>query len=627
MKGTFVGTGEVKECSADHPLKYEDCQSTIEAAESTSCENVKHSEDEVATVEINPVCQQIIGKVDGTPSELFQQTLNAFPHQNSNESCQQTSNVSCQRVSDEVVQQVSDEVFQQKSDDNSQQISDENSQETSGEKLQQMSDENSRQVSDENSQQISDENPQQISDENPRQISDESSRQILDENLRQIPDEKSQQMSGENSQPISHSRDSSPDRADKHQNALLDEVQDTLESQGNQVVRFEEPSQASLRLIAQSKISFHAPDISVDDLKCLSRKFNLDIAPKLLFARGSLIELLINANISHYSEFRTAERILTFKENEITQVPCNRADVFSSNAVNVMEKRVLMKFLSFCVNYEENPDQYEAFADRSFVEFLTHKKLSKNLQHYVVHAISMVNEGDDTLTGLREAQKFITSLGRYSNSPFVWTNYGVAELPQAFCRMSAVFGGTYCLRHSAKSLKFNREDNKIDAIICTEDQEISAKYFILESSYLPHSYPCTPRYYVSRAILISDRSLRKSEEEYVTLLTVPPGNGVQSNVRVIEVGPSSMACPIGLYVVHMTTVGDDTAEKNLQPVIDLLFDVESIEGDRSSYYIVKTIYFFASKCHCYFIFCQGRREGSRGADCSRSKPEKHTGKL
>ena len=437
------------------------------------------------------------------------------------------------------------------------------------------------------SQQLSGESNKQESDEQIEHLTEavEIYQLTVDDYSQQISDETSEQLSDDTSrlssvvpQEVTNVEESNDTEAEIPFDTLPSGEVDNPESEEQLSVACKEPPQATLRLVAQSKIASHADDTSIADLKCLSRKFNLDIAPKMLFARGSLIELLINANISHYSEFRTAERILTLKANEICHVPCSRADVFSSDTVSVMEKRALMKFLSLCVSYKENPQEYDAFAGKPFVDFLTHKKLSKNLQHYVVHAISMVEEDVDTLIGLQEAQRFMTSLGRFSNSPFVWTTYGVAELPQSFCRMSAVFGGTHCLNRSASLLKITKEDNEFHGIICSESQEISAKYIIMECSYLPRLYSYSPKYHISRAILLTDRSIEKSEDEQVTLLTVPPGNGIRRSVRVIEIGPTSMACPVGLYVVHLTTTGDETAEENLQPVIDLLFTIKNIEG-------------------------------------------------
>ena len=330
-------------------------------------------------------------------------------------------------------------------------------------------------------------------------------------------------------------------------------------------------SAATNRLISQSKIASHSLDITLEDFACLSRKFNLDIAPKLMYARGPLIELLINANICHYADFRTAERILTLKDDDVIQVPCSRADVFNSEIVTVIEKRFLMKFLSFCLTFDDKPSEYSDFVDRPFQEFLQHKKLSANLQHFVIHSMAMVKPDTNTVVGLRETQKFLVSLGRYSNSPFVLTLYGIGELPQAFCRMSAVFGGTYCLRRSAKALRIDKDKNAFKGIICTNGQEISAEYLITEQTYLPQQLQIQAENRVSRAVVITNKSLKECPDEQVTLLTIPPLKGHVNSVRVIETGPASMACPIGLFVVNLTCISSATAQEDLASYVDLLF--------------------------------------------------------
>ena len=41
------------------------------------------------------------------------------------------------------------------------------------------------------------------------------------------------------------------------------------------------------------------------------------------------------------------------------QVPCSRADVFSSKAMSMMEKRKMMKFLTFCADFQSHPEEYQ----------------------------------------------------------------------------------------------------------------------------------------------------------------------------------------------------------------------------------------------------------------------------
>lgn len=96
---------------------------------------------------------------------------------------------------------------------------------------------------------------------------------------------------------------------------------------------------------------------------------------QLLFARGNLVELLISSNISRYAEFRAVDRIITCVDNEMKVVPCSRADVFTNKNVTVLEKRLLMKALSSCLN-EDNEEEFKGYLFNFFVYlsvFIFHK--------------------------------------------------------------------------------------------------------------------------------------------------------------------------------------------------------------------------------------------------------------
>jgi len=40
------------------------------------------------------------------------------------------------------------------------------------------------------------------------------------------------------------------------------------------------------------------------------------------------------------------------------KVPCTKEDVFNSKQIKVIEKRKLMKFLTFVMNYQSEPEAY-----------------------------------------------------------------------------------------------------------------------------------------------------------------------------------------------------------------------------------------------------------------------------
>ncbi|VDP09975.1 unnamed protein product [Soboliphyme baturini] len=182
------------------------------------------------------------------------------------------------------------------------------------------------------------------------------------------------------------------------------------------------------------------PDAGVQDRRLLdeilsnSRFFNLDLCPKVLFSRGSMVELMIRSNINNYAEFSNVDKILVHYDNQlravgISVVPCSRSDVFQCQEFSVVEKRLLMKFLTFCMSHENLLDQWIGIF--CLTESFHSKPSSEHYHFFLPRLIS---------------KKFISSTGVYGSSPLLWTLYGSGELPQCFCRLCAVYGGVFCLR-------------------------------------------------------------------------------------------------------------------------------------------------------------------------------------
>ncbi|KAM9110541.1 rab proteins geranylgeranyltransferase component A 2 [Megaptera novaeangliae] len=304
------------------------------------------------------------------------------------------------------------------------------------------------------------------------------------------------------------------------------------------------------------------------------RRFNIDLVSKLLYSQGLLIDLLIKSNVSRYAEFKNVTRILAFREGKVEQVPCSRADVFNSKELTMVEKRMLMKFLTFCLDYEQYPDEYQAFTQCSFSEYLKTKKLTPSLQHFVLHSIAMMSESScTTIEGLKAIKNFLQCLGRFGNTPFLFPLYGQGEIPQCFCRMCAVFGGIYCLRHKVQCLVVDKESGRCKAIIDHLGQRINAKYFIVEDSYLSEETCSNVQYeQISRAVLITDQSILKTDsDQQISILIVPPVEPGACAVRVTELCSSTMTCMKDTCLVHLTCSSSKTAREDLESVVKKLF--------------------------------------------------------
>lgn len=104
----------------------------------------------------------------------------------------------------------------------------------------------------------------------------------------------------------------------------------------------------------------------------------LCLSCQLLFSRGPLVELLISSNIARYAEFRCVTRVLTWLNDKLMPVPCSRADVFATEAVSIVEKRMLMKMLTSIVGYNEEEMNNEFKGKRILVFSMI---ISKNYQY------------------------------------------------------------------------------------------------------------------------------------------------------------------------------------------------------------------------------------------------------
>ena len=88
-----------------------------------------------------------------------------------------------------------------------------------------------------------------------------------------------------------------------------------------------------------------------------------------------------------------------------------------------------MKFLTACMQEHEAGTETDA-TDKKFGEFLRQQNLTPNLLHYVCHSIAMVSPNESVTKGLAATKKFLSSLGRFGPTPFLWSMYGTGELPQ-----------------------------------------------------------------------------------------------------------------------------------------------------------------------------------------------------
>ncbi|XP_055600784.1 rab proteins geranylgeranyltransferase component A [Uranotaenia lowii] len=320
------------------------------------------------------------------------------------------------------------------------------------------------------------------------------------------------------------------------------------------------------------------------------RRFNVDLAPKLLYSRGDMVELLISSNICRYAEFRAVDRVATIWNERILTVPCSRSDVFTSRDVNVVEKRLLMKFLQSCASWDEKGSEGDSdhkpedLEGKTFLEYLKTHKLTPNLIHYLLYTIAMGNDRTSCREGLEGVKKFLLSLGRYGNSPFLFPMYGCGEVPQCFCRLCAVFGGIYCLGKPIEGINLHSGESSFQSLMCG-NQTIRAKELVIGHGYVSaedvftktgsESEPQAQRKAcgrMARGVFLTNVPLGGASQNMggggVALMKLPPVEGHEDGATVLQLAHFSGTVPKNIYLIHVTAraIGNDP-KADLEPYV------------------------------------------------------------
>jgi hypothetical protein len=95
-----------------------------------------------------------------------------------------------------------------------------------------------------------------------------------------------------------------------------------------------------------------------------------------------------------------------------------------------------------------------ALQGKSLEEVMREHKLTDKLQRFVAYGIVMDAPQMPAIEAIHAINRYAQSLGRYSESAFLCNYYGTSEIPQAFSRMCAVYGGTYVLRRAPACFLF-----------------------------------------------------------------------------------------------------------------------------------------------------------------------------
>ncbi|KAF4323123.1 hypothetical protein BBO99_00002692 [Phytophthora kernoviae] len=357
-----------------------------------------------------------------------------------------------------------------------------------------------------------------------------------------------------------------------------------------------------------------ANDATKEELLSQSSSFSIDINPRLMLSSEQLVEILITSGVGRYLEFAAIERTYVHfqppdapgkvtakgvvEPDTVWEVPCSKKDVFQSKLLGMVEKRQLMKFLQFVADYGEThilhedvktknertlalgralkrpqnkasqvdgDDALAEYLDHPFQELLEkHFKLSPKLQQVVVYCVGLASfpatkNQISARDGLAAVYRYVASIGRFTGTAFLAPLYGISELAQSFCRLSAVYGGIYVLRAPIDGFVLNTESNELRGVRCCDGDVLRTKHVVTNGSYVNclrvgnNDKVARPHGQILRGVFVLKESLRAGMSRL--MLVIPPEDREFQNpfaIQVVQLDVGAYACPKGYFLVQIS---------------------------------------------------------------------------
>ncbi|VDC01860.1 unnamed protein product [Peniophora sp. CBMAI 1063] len=313
------------------------------------------------------------------------------------------------------------------------------------------------------------------------------------------------------------------------------------------------------------------------------RDYAVDLVPKFIIASGELTKILVHTDVTRYLEFKQIAGSFVFRDGKISKVPSTEMEAVRSPLMGIFEKRRAKKFFEFLQNWkDEDPATHQGInLDKDTMKTVYEKfGLEPGTQDFIGHAMALYLDDDYKTKPARPAYErivlYTSSMARYGKSPYIYPLYGLGELPQAFARLSAIYGGTYMLDKPAHEIVTDADGKFVG--VRSGDEVVKAKGVVGDPSYFGAGagdggkVRVVEEGKVIRAICILKHPIPGTEDSDSAQIIIPQNQVNRKNdIYVACVSSTHNVCAKDVYIAIVSTIVEtDKPELEIAPGLQLL---------------------------------------------------------
>jgi len=291
-------------------------------------------------------------------------------------------------------------------------------------------------------------------------------------------------------------------------------------------------------------------------------------------ASGKLVKILLHTDVTRYLEFKSVEGSYVLKSNKVNKVPATEKEGMSTNLMGIIEKKRFRDFLMFVKDWDaSNPKTHHGIApDTPSKKLIEKYSFGDGVGDIIGHALALYRDetwfNEPSQTTIERILLYFESLSHYGKSPYLYPVYGLGDLPQAFARLSAVYGGTYMLNKPILGFTYD-ESGRVNGVK-SDDGIVKCKTVIGDPSYFPDKVKQVGS--IARCICILDHPIASTDNSESCQLILPMNQVKRkSDIYITCVSFAHNVAPKGKYIVLVSSVMEtEDPKKDLEPGITLL---------------------------------------------------------
>ncbi|KAJ9131560.1 Rab GDP dissociation inhibitor [Pleurostoma richardsiae] len=321
--------------------------------------------------------------------------------------------------------------------------------------------------------------------------------------------------------------------------------------------------------------------------------WNIDLVPKFLMSSGELTNILVSTDVTRYLEFKQVAGSYVQQGSgpraTVAKVPSDAGEALRSPLMGIFEKRRMKSFIEWVGSFDpKDPSTHKGLnmSTCTMKEVYDKFGLETGTKDFIGHAMALyltdsyIDTPGEAPSAIERIRLYGNSVARYGKSPYIYPLYGLGELPQAFARLSAIYGGTYMLNTHVEEILY--EDGKAAGIKATmtgvEPEmkfETKAKMILGDPSYFSSKVRIVG--HVLRAICILKHPLAGTNDCDSCQLIIPQSQvGRKNDIYIACVSSAHNVCPKGYYIAIVSTIAESSANHHLelQPGLERLGKIE-----------------------------------------------------